>query len=201
MTLKTLVVDGISVEMTDTAVQVVQRALDAANGNIAALKKAQEEEAKKTKDALDAANGQVAKLTTEVAAKDAENVTLKKAVEDGKLTPEKLDALVKDRAIVGEKAKVLLPTVVVDGKSVDDIMKQVVDSKLGEAAKAWDAAQIKVSFDTMTASANLSMDGVNRTRDAFSFAPAPAAAQAMDAKYDARDKRLNDAWKGPAANA
>jgi uncharacterized protein len=200
MTLKTLVVDGISVEMTDTAVQVVQRALDAANGNIAALKKAQEEEAKKTKDALDAANGQVAKLTTDLSTVTAKATTLEAQLKDAELTPAKLDALVKDRQLVADKAAKILPTVVIDGKSVDEIMKQVVDSKIGEAAKDWKADMVKVSFDTLTAGVVITNDGVDRSRQAFSHAPAPSTIT-MDAAYDKRDKKLEDAWKGPAANA
>jgi len=202
MTLKTTVIDGITCEMTDTAVQVVTRALDAAKNNFEAFKKTSEEETKKAKDALDVANGVVAKLTTEGATKDAEIVTLKKQVGDAELTPIKLDALVKDRQVVVDKAKTMLPTVVVDGKTLPEIMGQVVTAQLGDAAKDWNADQVKISFDTLTAKTPVGVadTGVGRTARAFSQ-PTTTQLQAKDAQYDKRDKDLENAWKGPAARA
>jgi hypothetical protein len=203
MTLKTLLVDGITCEMTDTAVQVVTRALDAAKNNFVEMQKAKEEEAKKAKDALDAANATVAKLTTEAAAKDAENATLKTQLKDAELTPAKLDSLVKDRAAVADKAKSILAAVIVDGKTVDEIMAQVVNAKLGDVAKGWDAKQIKVSFDTLTAGVQVSDGGADVTRTARAFSqPLDAATQATrQAMYDKHDKDLSNAWKTPAGQA
>jgi hypothetical protein len=203
MNLKSMIVDGITCEMTDTAVQVVQRALDASNNKFEEMKKAKEEEAKKAKDALDAANAEVAKLTTQLSTKDAEVVTLKKQVEDGVLTADKLDALVKDRQVVADKAKALLPAVVVDGKSITEVMRQVVDAKLGERAKGWSDDQVKISFDTLTADVKVTaQDGVSRTAQAFSRQPVSVGDRAeLNAKYDARDKKLEDAWKTPVGQA
>jgi uncharacterized protein len=203
MNLKSMIVDGITCEMTDTAVQVVQRALDASNNKFEEMKKAKEEEAKKAKDALDAANAEVAKLTTQLSTKDAEVVTLKKQVEDSVLTADKLDALVKDRQVVADKARVLMPKVVVDGKSIVDVMKQVVEDKLGDKAKGWSDDQIKISFDTLTADVKITaQDGVSRTAAAFSRAPVNAQdAVAKEQRYDNYDKKLSEAWKAPVANA
>jgi hypothetical protein len=195
--MKTMIVDGITCEMSDTAIQVVTRALDAAKNNFENLKKTNEEEQKKAKDALEAANGNVAKLTTEAATKDAEIATLKKQVADAELTPAKLDSLVKDRQIVIDKAKNLLPSVVVDGKTLPEIMGQVVTSKLGDAAKDWNGDQIKISFDTLTAGVKTMNDGASRTAQAFSHQPSTTDTQAREARYEARDKKLGDAWKAP----
>jgi hypothetical protein len=145
--MKTMIVDGITCEMSDTAIEVVRRTLDKLTTDAAAAAKKFGESEADYQKRIASSDAAVAKLTTEAATKDAEIVTLKKAVEDSKITPQKLDEMVKDRAVVGEKAKALFDKVVVDGKSVDDIMKQVVDAKLGDAAKGWNADQIKVSFD------------------------------------------------------
>jgi hypothetical protein len=200
--MKTLLVDGITCEMSDTAVEVVQRhmatAADAFNFEKKKGEKAEEEKEKVKKDSGE----QIAKLTTDLATRDAEIATLKKQVADSALTPEKLDALVKDRSIVADKAKAIMATVVVDGKSVEDIMRQVVDSKLGDLAKGWNADQVKVSFDTLTQGVQVqATDGVTRTARAFSTAPAPQTQQALDALYDKRDKALSEAWKTPAGAA
>lgn len=202
--MKTLIVDGITCEMSDTAVEVVQRTLAkfAADAAVAA-KKFGESEADYQKR-IASSDAAVAKLTTEGATKDAEIVTLKKAVEDSKITPQKLDEMVKDRSVVADKAKALLPAVVVDGKSVDEIMKQVVDAKLAEAAKGWNADQIKVSFDTMAASVTVdtnATDGVQRTARAFSVPLTGDALQKKEQLYDKADKDLSQAWKTQPAAA
>jgi hypothetical protein len=200
--MKTMIVDGITCEMSDTAIQVVTRALDAAKGNLENLKKANEEEQKKAKDALDTANAAVAKLTTEAQTKDAEIVTLKKQVADAELTPAKLDALVKDRAVVADKAKSLLSTVVVDGKSVNEIKRQVVDAKLGDAAKSWTDEQVSISFDTLTVGVNVQTnDGVVRTAQAFSGQPTAQTIADRNGRYDNYDKKLGEAWRKPASAA
>lgn len=203
--MKTIVVDGITCEMSDTAVEVVRRALDKFTTDAAAAAKKFGESEADYQKRIASSDAAVAKLTTDLAARDAEIVTLKKTVEDSKITADKLDQMVKDRAVVADKAKALLTTVVVDGKSVDDIMKQVVDAKIGEPAKAWNADQIKVSFDTMAAAipadgaTNYATDGVTRTARAFSVPLTGDAAQKKEQMYDKADKALTEAWKTPVA--
>jgi hypothetical protein len=203
MTLKTMIVDGITVEMTDTAIQVVQRALDAASNNLKNLQQKKETDDKAAKDALDAANGQVAKLTTDLATANAKVTTLETQLKDAEMTPAKLDAMVKDRAIVIDKAKAMLPTVVVDGKTLDEVMKQVVDAKLGDAAKDWKPEQVKVSFDTLTAGVKITPvnDGVQRTAHAFTAQGGHQVNDAREKSYDAYDKRVTEAWKQPVGSA
>ena len=200
MTLQKMIVDGITVEMTDTAVQVVTKALADAGNKFEQMKKEKEEEAAEAKKAKDAADAAIAKLTTEAATKDAEIVTLKKQVEDSVITPEKLDAMVKDRQVVADKARAVLPTVVADGKTVGEIKRQVVDSKLGDVAKGWSDEQVSISFDTLTASVKpvAARDGANRTAAAFSGQPSNVVDSRNEA-YDRRDKALTEAWKTPAS--
>lgn len=201
---KIITVDGISVEFaTDQAAQIVQRALDAASTSVkdmrTQLDAANSSVTKLTKDLSDA----TAKHTTEIATKDAEIVTLKKAVEDSKITPAALDQMVKDRAeVAGKAAAVLGAALVVDGKSVGEIMRQVVDAKLGDKAKGWSDDQVKVSFDTMTADVKPTHVGGGSNLGDMQAAFAGSGGngtqrQAADAAIAARDKRLQDAYKKP----
>jgi hypothetical protein len=200
---KTIVIDGVPCTVdNDQTAAVIQRALDS---SAAALKAAQdafgkekeENEKNKKKVETDAVTH-----TTVVSQKDAEIVTLKKAVEDSKLTPAKLDQLVKDRALIAGKARAILgDKLVVDNKTDTEIMKQVVDAKLGDAAKGWNDDNIKISFDTLTAgtkAVDVAVSGVNDTARAFSspaFGTGDARQQA-DAVIAARDTQLQNAWKG-----
>lgn len=202
--MKTMIVDGITCEMSDTAIQVVQRFMDQAKAAQVTLQ-SQLDTLKATSDAaVKDKEGQIAKLTTDLAAAVAKTATLETQLKDAVLTPDKLDGLVKDRQIVADKAKVLFPAVVVDGKSIEDVMKQVVDAKLGDAAKDWKPEQIRVSFDTLAAAVSVGDAGVDRTRTAFSHQPhsvAIANDAARDKLYDDRDKQLENAWKAPASHA
>jgi hypothetical protein len=175
--MKTMIVDGITCEMSDTAIEVVRRTLDKLTTDAAAAAKKFGESEADYQKRIASSDAAVAKLTTEAATKDAEIVTL----------------------------KALFDKVVVDGKSVDDIMKQVVDAKLGDAAKGWNADQIKVSFDTMAAGVTVdqqhAVDGVTRTARAFSVPLTGDALQKKEAMYDKADKDLSQAWKTAGAAA
>src|SRR5690606_32457656 len=84
--------------------------------------------------------------------KDAEIAALKKKVEDSVMTPEKLSALVADRANTINAAKVLLGDKApqnLDTMDSDAIKKAVVDAQLGDIAKGWDANAINVAFTTL----------------------------------------------------
>lgn len=201
VSMKTMVIDGITCEMSETAAQVVARALDQHASTIKGLQQKSTDDAAAHATALKAANDQVAKLTTDLATATAKVATLETQVKDAELTPAKLDQLVKDRALVADKAKTMLPTVVIDGKTVDEIMKQVVEAKIGDAAKAWDANMVKVSFDTLTASlkpVDHARAGLDATRQAFSVTP--QGDQRADL-YAKRDAALSEAWKTPAGQA
>jgi hypothetical protein len=142
MTLKKIVVDGISVEVTDTAAEVVSKALSAADAK-----------EKNATDRIKQLEDELAELKKDKGTKDAEIATLKQQVADAALTPQKLDAAVAARAAVVDSAKGLLKTVVVDGKTEVDIMRQVVADKLGDTCKEWDDSQIKASFNTLAVAA------------------------------------------------
>ena len=192
-------VDGVNVEMSDIAAAVVTRrvaSLEKIAGDLRQKLEASEEAAKK-KGAEDAKT--IADLQTVVTTKDAELTTVKKQLDDSKLTPAQLDAMVKDRELVIGKAKTLMGgQLVSDGKSEADIRREVVNAKLGDAAKGWSDDQVKVSFDTLTAGVEITTDGVNAIARSFS-APGNNAADAKMKPYDAYDSALQNRWQGETA--
>lgn len=199
-TMKMITVDGVSVQVdNDQSAQIIQRALDA---SATALKASQdafgkaEEENVKNKKKMEEDS---AKYVTELATKDAEIVTLKKQVEDSKLTPAKLDQLVKDRAVTAGKARAILgDKLVVDGKTDSEIMRQVVDKHLGDAAKGWNDDLVKVSFDTITAGTkpvDVAASGVHDTARAFSAPVSVGDRAEADKVHAERDARLASAYK------
>lgn len=184
VTTKKIIVDGISVDVPETAAQVIEKSLSdsalkltAASNSVAELQT------------------NMATLTTNVQTKDAEIATLKKQLADAK-NPAAIDAAVKARAVVVDSAKKILPAVLVDGKSDVEIKRQVVDSKLGEVAKGWNDEQVSASFTALSLSAPTVKadpyvaairDGVNLT-----------VADADKARIE-RDKELSEAWQTKSA--
>lgn len=211
--MKTMVVDGVTCEMSDTAIEVVTKALKAANDAFNFEKKAKEEEEEKGKKAKKEAEDSIAAKDAEIVKKDAEIVALKAQVADSAITPAKLDALVADRKTVSDLAKALLPAVVVDGKTTSEIRKQVVDDKMGDRAKAYTEDQVTIAFDSLTSGIDLTKGA---TQDAASmagyrpggfqdtaraFSQPPQNTNDREAIYDKRDKRLQDAWKSEGGKA
>jgi hypothetical protein len=185
---KTITFDGLPLEVTDAA----EAAITKLQGQITKLT---EDKAK--------ADGDVAKLTTDAATKDAEIVTLKKQVDDAKVTPAQLRDAAKVYAKTVETAKKLAPTLTIaDDADEASIKKAVVSAKLGDAAKDWSDEQVAVSFDTL---ASQSTDGnsIDPVRNALSGGVQTVG----DAKAEyekARDKarsNLSERYKGAPAKA
>jgi len=82
----------------------------------------------KIKQRADSAEGEIARLKGEVDAAKLAGEELKKRL-DSALSPENIEAAVKERAEVVAKAKALLPDIRTDGLSNEEIMLQVVKSK------------------------------------------------------------------------
>lgn len=195
--LKKVLIDGVTVEMTEIAQQLVDRQIRAfqdsvadltkkledANAGLEALKKKQEEEK--------------AKAEAEKANDAAKIAALETKVKDSEITPAKLDQMVKDREAVASKARSILSTVVVDGRTVGEIRRQVVDAKLGETAKNYTDDQVTVAFDTLTVGVQVE-SGLSDTARVFST---PPGGQDLSEKYLARDRRVEEAWKNPHGKA
>lgn len=197
---KSIMIDGITVETTDVGAQIIERHTKSLTDSVASLTKqlADANTANATKVAD--LEKQVATLTTDKATTEAKVVTLESQIKDAAMTPAKLDAMVLERKGVADKAVAILgDKAVIKDKTNTEIMKQVVDAKLGDKAKDWNESQIAASFEALTADVKTS--GVQDTARAFSQAPSHDAATQSEARYAARDKRLTDAWKDPAPTA
>lgn len=197
VSMKTLTIDGHSVELSDAAVIAVaglQRQLGTAIADAlskdTALNdaKASHAEAIRTKDA---AHADVLKVKdTEIATKDAEIEKLKA----NQIDDAKLDALATARADVIGKAKSIVADVKTDGVSVPAIRRAVVAAKLSDAAIA------DKSDDYVEARFDMYADAATRP-DAFRQAVVTTAQHTADAADPQRKRKedLANAWKGKAA--
>lgn len=180
MTLKTVTVDGIPVEVTDQGATVIatlqQRLVDAANKMSAA----------------DAAHvAAIAAKDTELAKKDAEIDALKAKVLDEKA----LDAKVQARADLISVAKAIAKDVKTEGLSDADIRKAVVVAKLGDAAIAGKPeAYIDARFDILADEAKKGTDPFARTL-AGGLQPTNDSNSAATA-HKAMTDHLTSAWMG-----
>jgi len=150
MATRSFVVDGITVEMEERDVQVVERHLQKLGGELEAAKS--EVATLRTASQADLAKAQteVANGVAVVQTKDAEIATLKQQLTDSKLSPQALDKLVSDRVATVQRAKSIIgDALVVDGKTDADMRKQVVLAKLGDVAKDWNDDMVTASFNTL----------------------------------------------------
>ena len=145
--------------------------------------------AKALTDAAAAHDKIIAAKDAELATKDAEIVALKAAA----ITDAALDAKVAARADLVGKAKALVADVDTAGKSDADIRKAVVVAKRGAAMADKSAAYIDAAFDLLTEDAANAPDPI---RKALGDAK---AALTSDDIYAARDRDLQNAWKGKEA--
>jgi hypothetical protein len=187
MTLKTVTVDGIPIEVTDQGATVIstlqQRLADASAG--------------KDKLMADHASALAAK-DSDLAKKDAEIDALKGKVMDAAA----LDAAVKSRSDLIAKAKAIVPTVATDGKSDAEIRHAVVAAKIGDAAiKDKPAAYVDARFDILAEDAakgastdpfrTVVQQGLTPTNDA----------DASGKAYQAMTDGLTQAWQNPNGKA
>ncbi len=134
VTLRKIMVDGLSVETTDAGAQAIEKLTGIIAAKDAAIATA------------DAAH------QTAIAAKDADlakAVAAKDAAEAKVLDASAIDKLVADRAELIGKAKAIAPEVVTTGVADADIRKAVVVAKLGDATADKPAAYIDARFDIL----------------------------------------------------
>lgn len=179
MTLKTVTVDGIPVEVTDQGATVIETL------------KTRLGDAKSANDKLvtDHASAIAAK-DTELAKKDAEIDALKAKVLDDAA----IDTRVQARGDLIAKAKAIAATVDTAGKADADIRRAVVVAKLGDAAvKDKPAAYIDARFDILCEEAK----ATDPVRDALKNGLQPVGdAAAVNSAHAAYATHLTDAWKG-----
>ena len=184
---KTIMVDGISCEMSDTAAQVVQKALATAQAVADDFelykKKKKEEEETQQKDHQT--------LVAQKATLEAQLATTQKQLEDAKPTPQMIDSMVQARAQAVEKGRQLMgDKIIVDGKTVEEIRRQVVDASLGDVSKGWTDDQVTASFNSLSAAfGKTTVPGVTDLSAGFSR-PASHQVAATDVAYKDYDTYL-----------
>lgn len=202
MTTKQIVVDGLKVTMEERDADIILRALDKFDADMKAARKALDD----ANAAIKLRDDQISAAKKDGETKDAKIATLEKQLKDAEVTPERLQALVKDRAETVEKAKRLLgDKLVVDGRSIEDIRKQVVDSQLGATAKDWTPAQIEASFDSFASRLGAGPSGNYNQLDRVlgdGLQPLSNFRQLRDKAYEDAVKRSEEAWRmtPPKAN-
>ncbi len=180
MTLKTVTVDGIPVEVTDqgaTVISTLQSRLADANTKFA--------------DAEKAHQTAIAAKDADLAKKDAEIDALKAKVLDEKALDEKVQA----RADLITVAKSIAKDVKTEGLTDAAIRKAVVSAKLGDAAIAGKAdAYIDARFDILAEEASKNPDPfANAVRDGVTT---PANITDASKAYEAMLQRDRNAWQG-----
>jgi hypothetical protein len=197
---KHVTVDGVSLELTDTTAQVVQRFMEKtdqeSNGfkkKLAEIEAEKEAEKKKSSDSavlIVTKDTQIKELTDKLAA--------------AQITPAMLDQALMDRANVIQKAKAILgDKLITKDMHVGNIRRQVVDARLGDIAKAYTDDHVKIAFDTLSADVKATAhQGTSGLAQVFS-APRTVATDSVDQAYDEYCKDISSAWqkKSPAAAA
>jgi hypothetical protein len=185
MTLKTVTVDGIPVEVTDQGAVVIttlqQRLADAST---------------KAADADKAHNTAVAAKDAEIAKKDAEIDALKAKV----LSDADLDKRVQDRAILVKAAEAIAKDIKTEGLSDAAIRKAVVVAKLGDAVKDKADAYIDARFDILVE------DAKKDNPDPFRAVVAGGVktndnANSATVAHQAMTDHLTSAWMGNSKGA
>lgn len=178
MTNRTLMVDGLSVELADKDAQIVQRALDGFNKKIADMETAAGE------------------AKANIAAKDQEIGTLKaenQKLIDAQIKPEDIDRLVADRSALIEQIKAIDSRIEIKGSDAD-LRRAAVKSKLGDE-------MIKDASDDMITGMFRAIAKDAKSADPFARVVADGVRQTGDARTESekarqdRDQSLRDAWK------
>ena len=186
-TLKTVVVDGLSVTTTEAG----ERAINKLIGDNAKLKSDQAEAANQTKLALDAKD-------TELAKKDAEIATLKSQALDDAAIDKKIEERI---AIIGD-AKKIAPDLDHKGKSNDEIKKAAIsDARGAEFVEGKSEAYISAAFDFAVQDADSGKGKVDPIRQLLKTTDRKTVDDADDDGQEAYENRLTDAWKNPDAAA
>lgn len=185
MTTKTIIVDGLMVEVTDAAEAAIVKLTRQLSDSVSALA------ARTTERDTAVTAGQT---------KDGEIAALKVKLDEAKTTPAQLDALVTERAAVIIDAKKLLGDKFEGtGKTIDAIRREALEPKLGATVKdaaIYPEAAVKSAFETFAKDAKPGTGQQHQTQDPVRDAiqrqaPAMTADQAReerDAKMVARSR-------------
>ncbi len=163
--MKTIIVDGISVEVSDAHAQIVERTIAKMDDEAAAKDKAIADAKADHEKAIEAKDEEIGKLKADL-----------KTAEDAAVKPEDLGKMVADRAALVTQVKTIDAEIKVEGVSDTDLKKAAVSAKLGEdAVKDASDAEISGMFKAISKDAK----------------PADPLARALG---DAKPVHANDAW-------
>jgi hypothetical protein len=192
MTERTLNLDGVNIALEDKDGQILER-------HLAGLtKKIGDQDSE-----LDALRESIADLETALAeakklasTKDGEIAALNTKLEDGKITPEKLDQALSVRMDVVDRATTFFGDTKYDWQKKTDaqIRRDVVTARMGEQkAKAMNDDAVEGAFLSLTEPEQ--QDGFQRLTQSFSRGPAANLSDAAAAAYNKRNDSLQNAWK------
>lgn len=221
LNVKTILVDGLEVQVLDSAAPVIQRTISGLELRFQTLqdehRKLGDEFKKKVKEGEDD-DEDSAKKDAALKAKDAtieqrdgEISTLKKQLQDAKdaSSPKAIDDAARERAGVIDKANTIMGTrLKTDGMTVADIRRSVVDAKIGNC-KEWSDDRVIGAFDAMQSNAfstdRRTTTPGNTIDDAVRVFGRPGAGyqtphEARDAAYGKYDADLSEAWRGTKAS-
>lgn len=183
---KTIMVDGLQVEVTDAAEAAIKKLQGQIADGAAALEKA---------------NAEIAQLKTDKATVEAEKTKLETNLADAKAaaSPEKLRDAAKELAAVADKAKAL-GVKVGDEMDAGAIMKAVVTAQMGDKAADYDDTQIAAAFAALTKDAK-SAAPRDKLADAISqgIRPIGDSAHGIADARNAALARKEGAYLGPIA--
>lgn len=179
---KTILVDGLNVEVTDDA----ERAILKLQGQLADSATKLEGAEKSLKDE----QGKVIERDATITAKDAKIAELESQLADAAITPAKLADAAKEYADVCGKAKALGVTFA-DDATADVVKKAVVDAKMADKAKDYTADQVAIAFEALTKDAKV--DPLRKTIADGLKPAAPVGREGVDA---ARRQWLADKENG-----
>ena len=188
-----------SVELEERDLQVVEKRITHLEKELGTAKADLATSQATLQNDIAAARTETANATTLAQNKDAEIATLKQQLADAKITPQKLDQLVSDRGKVVARAKSIIgdaPWFVVDGRTDEDIRRQVVNAKLGETAKEWTDDMISASFNTLTVATKDSDDitGLRHVANVLQYNNETGGDERAKA-YSKYDEELSNRWK------
>jgi hypothetical protein len=199
MELKTITVDGISCQMTDTAVALVQKLQDSFEEFKKKKKKAEEEE----EEAEDGFKKDIAAKDAAIAVKDKELVDLQAKLKDA-LDPKRVrDAAVSLLGVIDRASKITGKQIKLDAVTdTASLRREVVTAKLGDMVKDWDDNKIEAGFDAISfaAPASTLTDAVKIfSRPGNNGGHPSGSSDPRDQAYFDSVKELEGAWqKKPA---
>jgi uncharacterized protein len=175
MNLRSIMFDGISIQVTDQGAQ--------------AIEKLQGQNATLTADNL--------RLSGEISTKDTEIGTLKAQLADAQKKPTvDVDALVADRLVLVDTARKILPDLKVEGLKDADIRRAVVVAKYGEdIVKDSSEDQISAMFKVATKDAAKAPNADPVRGVMMTQTDSAGMITLGDHGQTAYEKRLADAWK------